>query len=91
MPHMSQLDIRVFAGEVEQAAAKVQPYWYWGRGLRVFINVEAFEVGDACGFDCNCLIHTLNQKNDRHHPQRAGSQGRARNALLHRAGVHPRR
>ena len=62
MPHMNQLDIRVFADGVQQAAAMVVPHWYEGRALEIYVNDVAFELGRANGDGCNCLIDTLRQK-----------------------------
>ena len=62
VPHMSQLDIRVFADGVQQAVAMEVPHWYEGRALEIFVNDVAFELGRASGDGCNCLIDTLRQK-----------------------------
>lgn len=62
VPHMNQLSIRVYADGVKQAAAVVQPQWYEGKALEVFVNGEAFELGAANGDGCDCLIDTFRQE-----------------------------
>ena len=62
MPHISEMNIRIFADDVEQTAAQRHAFWYRGHKLDIKLDGQAFYLGSASGDGCNCLIDTLRQK-----------------------------
>ena len=59
---MSETHLQMLANGIEQMTARRRPFWYEGQVLEILTDGQSYDVGNASGDGCSCLIDTLRQK-----------------------------
>ena len=64
VPHIRQVDVRVYAdgSEVASGVPRRANWWRQHRHIDVAVDGRVYQMGGASGDGCNCLIDTLKQK-----------------------------